>query len=56
MTTLLGFGTNVTAGFAVPVMAAGVLVSLAEFDCWHAAKAASAAHPSAHRIRCTAAP
>jgi len=33
MATLLGFGTKLTAGFAVLAMAAGVLVSLADVDC-----------------------
>jgi hypothetical protein len=56
MTTVLGFGTKLTAGFAVPAMAAAVLLSLADVDCWHAARAARAAHPSAHRIRSTATP
>ena len=48
MATVLLSGVRVTAGFAMLV---GTEVDWPDDDCWHAANAENAAHPSAQRIR-----
>jgi hypothetical protein len=48
MATLLLSAARVTAGFAVLL---GTGVDWPDDDCWHAANAENAAHPSAQRTR-----